>query len=178
MLLIIGPSTCLDIIKTPECADTELPVRYNCLLWHNKVLISRTAWFHWLFCAVHWQTRYRIYNKIWWLHFFFFLTLPSEVEDVIKLFSARRLATFTPSSLSQRRARLPCSSNSGACKKVKSNAVNQAHNMSPVAIWTNRGLSKVRFRAGSPQLGKLCKSLNAHFDTVLWERAAVTDGRP
>lgn len=176
--MTIGPSTCVEMIWTPVHAVTKVFMRYHCLLWHHKVFIIRAAWLH-VFCVFHWQTGDTILNKILQWH----LqknnkTLPSEVEDVIKLFSARRLATFRPSSLSHRHARLPCCSNSGACKKVKSSTVNQTHNMSSVAIWTNRGLSKVRFRAGSPQLGKLCKSLNAHFDTVLWERAAVTDGRP
>lgn len=106
------------------------------------------------------------------------LAVPSDVDDFTKHFSASRPATFTPSSLFQRPARLPCCSASNACKRIQSGAVNQTHDMSSATIWTNSGLSKVRFRGGSPQLGKLCKSLNSHFDTVLWERAAVMDGRP
>lgn len=98
------------------------------------------------------------------------LTPPSNVDVFIKLFSPRRSATFIPSSLFHRPGRLPRSSVSIACKRWA---------WALRTIWTNSSLSKVRFHEGGhSRLGKLCKSLNSHFDNMWWQCVVMMNGQP
>ena len=92
-------------------------------------------------------------------------TLPSNVDVLIKLFSPRSWATFFPSSLFHRHGLLPGSSASITCRT--SRAVNQTHNTSSAAIWSNNNVSEVRFHIGSPPLGGGV-GLNSPFDTRSW----------